>query len=403
MMRTLYYMFLILFLLQTRLLAQENGSIQPGHQNIAGSMLNSTQKLSIGGYAQIDYNQPLNEIERRTGEMDIHRLVILFGYKFSEKVSFITEIEYEHVNEVYIEQAFLDYKLWNNHSLRGGLILIPVGIINEYHEPSTFNGVERPLIDTYIVPSTWREIGAGITGFFPSISLKYQAYLVTGFNGYDGTARMNGPNGLRQARQKGVRSLTNSPDLTGRVDYYGLSGLHFGLSGYIGKTESILYNGIRRDDKPGIARADSSVVGVRLVGFDVRFRKKGFQAKTQLYLGSLKNTEQYNQFTTGPAGPNTLGSNLYGYYFEAGYNLLRLFRNSENELIPFLRYEQYNLHHKTKGELVSNPLLRVNSITTGLTYMVAPGAAVKVDYQLFNRGRGSDNTRSINLGIGIMF
>ena len=402
-MKNLYILLFTVLFPVIMLSAQETGEDKQIYQNIAGYMLQSDQRLTIGGYAQIDYNQPIDKLNRRSGEMDIHRLVMLFGYKFSKKVSFITEIEYEHVKEVYIEQAFLDYKIVNNHALRAGLILIPMGIINEFHEPSTFNGVERPLIDTYISPTTWREIGAGATGIFPDISLRYQAYLVTGFKSYDGTAKLTGPSGLRNARQRGASSLTNAPDLTGRIDYYGLSGFNFGLSAYLGNSETSLYNGINKNDKMAIARADSSVVKVGMAGFDTRFRKKGFQAKGQLYLVSLTNTDQYNSFTSGTSGPNNLGSSMYGYYLEAGYDVLRLFSKSESELIPFLRYEQYDMHHRTTGMDDANPMLRVNSVTTGLTFMAAPGAAIKADYQLISRGRGSETSSTLNFGIGLFF
>jgi len=92
----------------------------------------------------------------------VHRLVIFIGHKFNDKLSFFSEIELEHVKEIYVEQAFLEYKLTSWMNLRGGLVLIPMGIVNEYHEPPTFNGVERPNLDKYIVPTTWREIGLGL-------------------------------------------------------------------------------------------------------------------------------------------------------------------------------------------------------------------------------------------------
>jgi hypothetical protein len=278
-----------------------------------------------------------------------------------------------------------------------------MGIINEFHEPNTFNGVERPLIDGIIVPTTWRELGAGITGIFPEISLKYQAYLVNGFMGFDGSPRLSGASGLRKARQKGAHSVVNTPDLAGRIEYFGLSGVSFGLSGYLGRTETSLYNGIDKSNQQAIARSDSSVVGVGMAGFDIRYKKKGFQAKTQLYLLSLENTVQYNQFTSGNSGLNNLGSGMYGYYIEAGYDIFRILTESEQELTPFIRFEKYDLHHKTEGLLSQNPLYEVSSITSGLTFMAAPGAAVKADYQFINKGKGSVKSSSINVGIGLMF
>ena len=186
--------------------------------NIANGMLISDRKLNIGGYAQIDYNQTFGNNTHYNGKLDAHRLVLLFGYRFTNKLSFVTEIEVEHVKEVYVEQAFLNYALNTYINFRGGLLLIPMGIINEYHEPPTFNGVERPLIDAFIVPTTWREIGLGITGTIPEISMRYQAYLVNGFKSYqDGNVYISGKSGLRSGRQKGAESFITFPNFTARV------------------------------------------------------------------------------------------------------------------------------------------------------------------------------------------
>ncbi|HOI49903.1 MAG TPA: hypothetical protein PK167_11410, partial [Prolixibacteraceae bacterium] len=171
--------------------AQTSDNAENSYQNAAEKMLAADGKLTIGGYGQIDYNQPLSSEKRYNGVLDVHRLVMLFGYRFNERTQFITEVEYEHVSEVYIEQAFLQYKITPGLHFRGGLLLIPMGIVNEYHEPTTFNGVERPLIDNIISPTTWREIGFGISGNLIASSLKYQAYLVNGFSGYNGTAQFD--------------------------------------------------------------------------------------------------------------------------------------------------------------------------------------------------------------------
>ena len=138
---------------------------------------NYASTVTVGAYGEILYNQP----EDSNGELDVQRLVLLFGYRFNDKTQFITEIEVEHVEEVFVEQAFVNYNVAPNVNLRGGLMLVPMGIINEFHEPTTFNGTERPAVDNVIVPTTWREIGLGVTGRFNSISLGYQAYYVQRF------------------------------------------------------------------------------------------------------------------------------------------------------------------------------------------------------------------------------
>ena len=127
------------------------------------------------------------------GKLDVHRLVTFLGYKFNDKVTFVSELEYEHVVELYVEQAFLDYKIKDNMSLQAGLMLIPMGIQNLYHEPPTFNGVERTNVDKYIVPTTWREIGVGINGRLDEQSINYQLMMINGPLGYDnGSANFSG-------------------------------------------------------------------------------------------------------------------------------------------------------------------------------------------------------------------
>ena len=170
---------------------------------------NAGKAVTIGGYGEMLYNQP----EGDNGTLDVQRLVILAGYKFDDKIQFVTEIEFEHVQEVYVEQAFVNYNVANNVNLRGGLMLVPMGIINEYHEPTTFNGTNRPSMDKSIIPTTWRELGIGVSGKFNSLSLGYQAYIFNGFKSVNSDKLGNvtggllgGANGLRGGRQKGIES-----------------------------------------------------------------------------------------------------------------------------------------------------------------------------------------------------
>ena len=204
------------------------------------SQLNAAQRLlsgnyasavTVGAYAEMLYNQP----EGDNGELDVQRMVLLFGYRFNDKTQFVTEVELEHVNEIYVEQAFINYSVGSNVSLRGGLMLVPMGIVNEFHEPTTFNGTERPGMDNAIVPTTWREIGIGVAGRFNNLNLGYQAYVFNGFksteaNGEGGLSGfLGGSSGLRGGRQKAIQSTIDSPTLSTKLDYYGIPGLRLGL------------------------------------------------------------------------------------------------------------------------------------------------------------------------------
>lgn len=365
-------------------------------QNAAESLLDSDSKLSIGGYAQIDYNQPLSSDVHQNGKMDIHRLVMLFAYRFNDRTQFVTEVEYEHVKEVYVEQAFLNYRInpWLN--FRGGLLLIPMGIINEYHEPATYNGVERPNLDSKIVPSTWREIGAGFTGNVQNLNLKYQLYVVNGFKSYDDGGILRGSDAFRKGRQKGAESILTHPNLSAKIDYYGVPGLKLGLSGYFGETQTSLYDGIAKDDSALEAKADSSVVGMNMVGLDGRYSIDGWVFRGQLNYASLSNTNQYNAFTG-----KDVGSELFGYYLEAGYDLLNG-QKTEQKLVPFVRYEKYNTHKAVDG-IEKNLAYDRTDITAGIGWWLAQGAVLKADMQWFDNEATDDFETQLNLGIGIWF
>ncbi len=382
--------------------SQSKDSIANQYANTADNLLSKDSKLVVGGYGEVHYNQSLDGSTYNTGTLDVHRVVILFGYNFNEKTQFITELEFEHVKEVYVEQAFLQYKLNNFINFRGGLMLVPMGIINEYHEPTTFNGVERPLIDKYIAPTTWREIGFGITGNVLPASLKYQAYITNGFNGYDGSANFNGKNGLRSGRQKGAESYISSPNMAAKVEYYGIRGLNIGLSGYFGKTQSTLYDGVDKDDESSVALADSSVVGISMLGVDARYNLKGMQLRGQFYYSSLSNTNEYNEFTADGSDLNDLGKSMLGYYAEAGYNVLRS-ANTEINLIPFVRYEFYNTHHTVENNISNNLAYKKTAITTGLTLALTKGAVVKTDLQFLKDAESNEFEKTFNMGIGVMF
>jgi hypothetical protein len=397
------FSFAILMSIAAFLKAQTADPVNTDYQNLADKLLASASPLTIGGYGEVHYHQPFSSDTRMNGELDVHRIVILFGYQFSERTRFVTELEFEHVSEVYVEQAFLQHKLSRAINLRAGLLLIPMGIVNEYHEPTTFNGVERPLIDNKLAPTTWREAGAGFSGTIRPAALKYQAYVVNGFNGYDGTARLNGKNGLRGGRQKGASSYISSPNFTGKVEYYGVRGLNMGLSGYFGDTQSTLYDGIEKDDDAALAKADSSVVGISMIGLDARYNLKGLQLRGQLYRMNLSNTSQYNHFTADKGSLNDLGSRMTGYYIEAGYNVFRHLEKTKTELIPFVRLEGYDTHAEVSGEITRKESYKNRVITSGLTLRLAQGAVLKTDLQMVKPEGADSYSKVFSMGVGVMF
>jgi len=365
--------------------APDSLSVNPQNQQNAAQRIlsgNINSGVTVGGYGEITYNQP----EGQNGTLDVHRMVLLFGYKFNDRVQFVTEIELEHVEEVYVEQAFLQYSLSNNVNLRGGLMLVPMGIVNEYHEPTTFNGVDRPNVDHDIVPTTWREVGVGVAGKFDDISLRYQAYLFNGFASVNGSKVLGGSSGLRNGRQKGIESTVNSPNFAAKLDYYGLPGLRLGLSGYFGRTQS----------EDGMDDVDGADVGILMLGVDARYAYQRFTARGQYTYASITDTEAYNTLYT-----TDLGSALEGWYLEAAFNLLPL--SKVQKLFAFARYEDYDTNASVSGGLVRNDSYDRTDWTIGLSYHIAPGAVVKADYQIKDDATSNEIPNQLNFGIGVWF
>ena len=347
------------------------------------NLLSIEKGLSIGGYGEITYNNI--EGSSTPAEIDVQRLVVLFAYKFDDRTSFVTEIEYEHVKEVYVEQAFINYAVADGVNLRGGLMLIPMGIVNEYHEPTTFNGVERPSLDSKIVPTTWREMGIGVSGRINNASIRYQAYLMNGFLSYGESHKLRGSDGLRKGRQKGAESVGSDANFAGRIEYYGLPKLKLGVSYYAGNTQTTA---------PEISNTQ---IGLSMIGLDYRYINGKLSSRGQFISASLKDTEAYNL-----AGNKDLGSVMGGYYIEGAYNLLPL--DSRQKLDLFLRYENFNTHQKTAGDLIVNDAFHRNETTFGLSYHLASGAVFKADYQSKGTAvEGSDAIGQFNIGLGVFF
>ena len=179
-------------------------------------------RLHFGGYG--DVHATFGEGDG-ADLIDLHRLVLYLGYDFNDWIQFNSEWEIEHAHVAkdsdgyfLIEQAYFDFLLGEKFNVRAGRVLTPLGIINKWHEPTTFNSVERPSFAKYIIPSTWSSDGIGIFGNLND-SLSYEAYIVGGLDGSGFSAK----NGIRGGRIKERPSL-HEPAITGRIDYYAFGG-----------------------------------------------------------------------------------------------------------------------------------------------------------------------------------
>jgi hypothetical protein len=360
---------------------------------------------SIGGYGELHYNLVFPEAAGADSEatIDLHRLVFFFAHNFSEEIRFYSEVEIEHAfiaggedsGEVGVEQAFVDWRLLGDDlGLRAGVILVPMGIINQWHEPPIFNGVERPSVDRVIIPTTWREAGIGVFGE-PAEGLRYEAYLMSGLD----PSGFSAGSGLRGGRQQVLEASTDGPAVAARIEYEPILGLVGGISGYFNESgpNADLGTNCMPDPMTGEPVCEDFDGSVRVVGIsaDARLRLAGLEARAVAAYFSIGDTEPLQ------SGGIDVASGLFGWYLEAGYDVLTLVQSS-HQLVPFVRFEQYDTTFSHSDPTVEGTGA-VTDVVFGATYRPIPQLAFKTDLILRNPEPADAGDTIFDLGVGWMF
>lgn len=332
-------------------------------------------KINWGGYGELHYEGgPVDEI-------DFHRFVLFAGYDFNERLRFISELEVEHGlagdgfnGAVELEQAYLEYDLRSNLRLRAGLQLLPIGLLNETHEPTTFYGVERNRIENQIIPTTYWEAAIGVNGQAGKTGLSYDLLFhsgleLTAVNEYQ----------VRSGRRRASEAPAHSGALTGRLKYTGLPGIELAasLSHHFDVTQG------QGDELNG------QKVPATLFEAHMAARYKGFGLRTLYGVWDIRGQQA-----------RALGRDrAYGFFVEPSYRfdlpvLWPLF--PESMLGLFYRYETYN----TRAGLSVFPADRRHVV--GVNFWPIPNIVLKGDY-LFHTNALEQNIRGLNLGIGYQF
>jgi hypothetical protein len=269
------------------------------------------------------------------------------------------------------------------------LLLLPIGIINEVHEPTTFFGVLRPDVERNVIPTTFRENGAGIFGDLSGLipGLTYRAYVVSGLD-----SRGFAAGNIRDARSNGNRARVNDVAFTSRVEYDPFPGLKFGGSLFIGQTG--------QNEKVNGETIDGLF---QLYEADVQFQWRGLEARGLFVYTFLDDADLIN-INNEFEGDESVGEEMYGWYVEAGYNILSLtdFGQYFRYLAPFFRYEKYDTQFEVPSGFASNPANDRQLLTLGFSYKPIPNVVIKVDYQFRDDEADSANDQ-FNLGLGYVF
>ena len=340
--------------------------------------------VSIAGYGEM-LLENFADSSGKTTQFDYLRAILYAGYRFNDRFLFNSEIEVEHAKEIYVEFAYVDFQATQNFGLRGGMLLVPMGLVNEFHEPTVFMGAERPVTENKIIPSTWRENGGGFYGAFDQVSFRF--YVLNGFMG----SRFN-DGGLRGGRQKGYKALSSSIVYTGRLDITPTPGVFFGASFYTGDSgnRQVILN----DQEYG--------VGTTIWDVHAQAQVRGLDLRALMARASLSDVAQLNE-SLGFEGNKSVGSGLAGQYVQVGYDLLsQVVGAGDVALTPYVRFETVDTQAEVPMGFLRNPSRNNNYFTFGIELKPNPGVVLKIDHMWVNNDVNS-GTNQFNINLGYAF
>ena len=355
-----------------------------------GAAGDTAATVSWFGYGELNYSRPTDDGPATTA--DVARFVLGAGYRFDDKTRFVSELEVEHAvssaddpGEVEVEQAYVERR-FNDRSFGNiGLFLMPVGLLNENHEPTRYYGVFRNFVETAIIPTTWREGGFEVEGNTDA-GLRWNAGISTGFNlaKWDATSAESVEAPLASIHQE--LALASAGDLAAFValNYTGVPGLRVGAS---------VFSGDSAQGQPGVH--DNRVT---LWEGHARWSPGNWDLSALYSLVHIANTAPINATLVG--NPALIPEEAFGWYLEAAY---RAQLRNQKTLAPFARYERLNTGSRYAdigAGLTPEPLADTEVLTTGINFGLAPGVVLKLDYLQFLHDDGSDR---FDLGIGYQF
>jgi hypothetical protein len=348
--------------------------------------------ISLFGYGELNFVRPRGNASAAIATA--RRGVLGFGYRFNERTRMVAELEVENAvvsagdqGEVAFEQLYIEHDINDRLSAKIGLFLMPVGYLNEVHEPTKYFGVTRNLIETAIIPSTWRELGVGFRGTLDN-GLRWDAGLVTSFDlgKWDANSSDGKASPLGSIHQEGQLAKAASLAAYAALNYNGIPGLNLGGS---------LYHGGAGHRQAGFAAASS---GITLTEVHARWQPGRWDLSALLANGRFSDVAALNSTFAGLATPvpNAFG----GWYMQAAY---KLWKQGDYSLVPFTRYERLNTAKGYSGlppgfSPAIDPDTRV--LTFGTSFYLNPQVVLKADFQRYLTNSSLDR---FSLGVGFQY
>lgn len=388
--------------------AQQNVFTNEDSLNAGGGV----NKTVISGYGSAFYQRNFNE---RQSTATLERVVLFVGHRFSSKIAFFSEMEIENAKvaggedngaEISMEQAFLKFNLNSKQYIIAGLFIPRIGILNENHLPVNFNGVERPIVEQLVIPSTWRELGVGFYGSANRFPVNYSVAIMNGLN----SEEFQHGSGIRGGRSEGSSALANNLAITGALQY-AYNNFKAQISGYAGGTV-------------GLSKLSADSLGLDSGGFgtpiylgeaDVQYAKDGFAMKV---LGAYIHYPDAAKINTAYA--KNIAKGMYGAYAEVGYDWLHKNSETSQQLITFVRGELIDLNSSIPAppKAVYDGTQKQTHIITGISYLPIPNIVLKADVRILHTGKQNpalvinpppnaipyqQNNQFLNVGFGYSF
>ena len=354
-------------------------------------------KTSLGGYGEINYNNYRDGDKR--DEFDLQRFILFIGHRFSERTRLYSEIEFEHAfveggedsGEIAMEQAYIEQRLTDtgNANLRAGLFLLPIGFMNEHHEPPVYYGVERNEVESRIIPTTWREIGFALQGNLAN-GFEYNTGISTT---PDASLYDNASTGFRSMRTNASQVTANEFGYFAALNYRGMLGVLLGGSVWTGNTAQ---NGQGKGPDP--IPLEGANANLTIWELHARYAVGGWDLRALYAQAYIDDTTAINAAAgIAPGSDNAAPESLYGWYVEAAH-IFSL--KNDMSLAPFVRYAKYDTQKEVAAGYAINPLNNEQVTTVGLNFYIHPQVVLKVDVQDYD----TDDTKDrFDFGIGWMF
>jgi hypothetical protein len=354
--------------------------------------------LTIGGYGSALYERFTRRADNDTiadvpNRASLTEAFFYVGYRFDDHFVFNSSFGIEDAvvesgsdGKATIEFAYIDYRARKAIGVRGGLVLMPIGFLNEQHEPGEYLSARRPEVELRIIPTTWREIGGGVYGAAGPV--QWRAYVVTSLD----AAGFDPSTGVAGGRQQGANAVANDIGVTARVDWsviadYAHGTLLLGTSGFTGNTGQ------------GAVGFPEGRFSLWETHADYRYR--GLRTRA-LYARGIQSGAEEISLAIDPAGATAIGDRLRGWYAEVGYDLMTLTQWKRQELIPFCRYESLNTQDQVPSGFTADPANDLTVKTCGVEYQPIRGVILKLDTQNFDQ-QAHTAVDQYNLALGWTF